>query len=732
MKLHPTSVEGERRLDERKDIGEFTRLAVQRTSRDQQDAALWLARKTDGYRRRYQYPKESVNRPWVGASNIRIPLIDIHIEEMKPPLLNLTFGGPKIYNMVPLDAVAVERAQAATQAMDYLHKYRMPDYLWQKCLQIDSLGQFGVGVNKVFYDYRTRQTTEVIRKIDMPQSLSSLAVSKDNTPEQMQMAQAMGMTLMTPEQFDQAAPQIAMVVQRAYGLDTDEKIDANALDEIMRFLRNGSRGASLVIKRRAVICDTPRVINVPLEDIIVPQGTRSIEDAERLTHRMFFSEADLLQRSRDEVWDSDAVTLAIDKPTGRSGMGRGGSMGDELYLAKQDRMASMMGANGSSDLFEVWEMYDTWDIDGDGLEERVVLTVEPNSFAVLKAIELPFDHGEWPFVSSFLEATDCSFFGARGIPDKIDDLEAHATALARAEQNNLLIETSRSFIYVENSGINPLAITWMPGLMIPVQNPGDLQPIQMSPSSLALEQPFRNMMGLAERVVTGSSRQWQDGDMPERPASIVGESALARQRVLGVRAQLYQHAQRREGRLVWALWRQYGPDDFYATVAGEAPEKFTQAQIAGDFMVTPAAATGDMDPGYRSQQAWQRLEAATRLAPMLADDPRYEVDIAQAFIDWLYESDLTSARRLVRKRAPQEVQALVQNAQAQTQQLAKYADIAQRLIQAAPVKADEAADILRFMKSQMPHKDLQPIIDTWKLARRGADRFAALANGSPS
>lgn len=734
MKKHPFAVEGERRLESRKDIGEFVKHAVERVTRDQQDAELWLARKTEGYQRRYHYPKDKVDRPWPGASNIRIPLIDIHIEELKPPLYNLTFGGPKIYHMVPLDAAAVEHAQSAATAMDYLHKYRMQDYAWQKLIQIDSLGQHGVAVNKVFYDYRTRQTVEVIRKIDMPSALANLAVAKNNAAEQIQMAQAMGFTLLTPEEFDAQAPQIEAVVRRMYDLDPDERVDKVAIEEIMRFLRGGSRGASLTVKRRAVVADTPRVVNVPIEDIIVPQGTRDIADAERVVHRMFFSETDMLQRARDEVWDSAAVEMVLEKAAGaRGSMGRGGTMGDELWLAKQSRMASLMGANGSGELYETWELYDSWDIDGDGLEERVVLTVEPVSRAILKAIELPFDHGEWPFVSSFLEATDHSYFGARGIPDKIEDLEQHATALARAEQNNLLIETSRSFIYRENSGINPMAVTWVPGLMIPVQDPSDLQPIQMSPNALALEQPFRNMMGLAERVVSGANRTVLDNPPPERrTATEVQSFDNARQRILGVRGHLYQHAQRREGRLVWSTWRQYGPDSFYAMVTGEQPVKMTQAQIAGDFMVTPAGATGDMDPGYRSQQAWQRMEAATRLAPMLADDPRYEVDVAQAFIDWLYESDLTSAKRLVRKRSPQEVQQLVLAAQQQAEQLGRYADIAQRLVQAAPVEAAEAADILRFIKSQMPHKDLQPIIDSYKLARRGADRFAALANGSPS
>src|SRR6185503_13129486 len=103
-----------------------------------------------------------------------------------------------------------------------------------------------------------------------------------------------------------------------------------------------------------------------------------------------------------------------------------------------------------------------------GLAERCVITHSPRTGQVFKAIPLPFDHGEWPYVDYLLEITDNDRLAPRGIPELVDDMERHATALMRHEENVLTIQTCPTFTYVENTvaSLNPGTVNWVPGLFL--------------------------------------------------------------------------------------------------------------------------------------------------------------------------------------------------------------------------------------------------------------------------
>ena len=311
-KLSPTEVEGNKRLEGSR-VKEFADVLRKKTASDDTDRAPWISDLARCYDRRYAasvFDKPQVNYPWPGASNIAIGLSDTHIEELKPSFMNLHFGGPRTYQMHPRDASSVENVGASNLTMDDIVKYRMPDYMLQSAWGIDSLGTFGLKTDKVFYDYATRQTMETIRRADLPPRLASFAVVSDVSDFERQFAQQMGMTLMTREEFDKVAREVESVVRDEYDLDPEDRIDAVTIREIMQYLRNGSRDARLVVKRRAVVRDTPRLITIPQEDLVVPQGTTDIRWADRICHWMWFTEAEMLQRARDDVW-GDTATQAV-------------------------------------------------------------------------------------------------------------------------------------------------------------------------------------------------------------------------------------------------------------------------------------------------------------------------------------------------------------------------------------------------------------------------------------
>jgi len=727
MKKHPSVVEGENSLRSHSGLAAFAAALIKDAQSDFQAMQPWLAEKRKYYERRYATSDNlgQVNFPWTNASALTVPMEDWHVEEMKAPIANVVFGGPRVYNMRPRNAAAVSNASASNLAMQDMLMNRMPDYEMQLFYGTDSWAQHGLVVWKVYYHYETRQTTETVRKSDLPQSLRSFSVQANITEEKQAIANQVGVTLITIEQFREQFDQIKARVMQEYDLHDDDEIDKVAIRQMMDFLSKPKQ-ARVAIKRRAVVWDSPRQISVEIENIGVPQGTRSIETALRVSHKLFFHESDLRQRARDNSWYPDQTAEVI-KLGPRP---RIEAQASEMAMARRERSHTQTNVIRDNELFELWEIYCHWDIDGDGLDERCVLTVEPESGIVVKAIELPFDHGEWPFSAAFLEATDPSYFSSRGVPEKISDLARHVTALARTEMNNLAIEGSRSFTRVIGAGI-PDELEWAPGLVIDVQQQGDFAPLDIRPTALVHEQPMRNYMALAERVVTGSRSPSIDSPEPERrTATQVNASSGREQNTLGVRARLFQTAQRRNGMLLWKTFRQFGPDKWFVDVTGQTPVKMTQAQIRGEFNVVPVGAVADMDPNFRFNRALQMLDINMKMSGALGDDPRGTPDLWTSWQDLLEENDPIAAARAMRKNDPETIQKIMEQRQQMAQRAQQIGDMAQRWQQNAGNTPEEALELLSEIKKQgAVWGDLQQLIDQSAQVTAGAQRSALLAGG---
>jgi hypothetical protein len=273
----------------------------------------------------------------------------------------------------------------------------------------------------------------------------------------------------------------------------------------------------------------------------------------------------------------------------------------------------------------------------------------------------------------------------------------------------------------------------MPHLMIPVREHTDLQPIPVNVTALALERPMLIMQGLITKAAGGRTTNEVNAARQDRPptATQVRDTSLARQSSIGLRAMNFQGGRARLFRQVWSLWRQFGPEEFYVQVTGgETLEKVTQHQIRGNFNIVPTGAVADMDPDFRVNQSMQILDLLMKVQPLIQQDPRYVPDVPQAIKDVLDRMDAQASMRLLRERTPEEIQAFMENQQAEAQRAAELAAEAERLQAGAAVTPEGAGALLREIRSVTPHKDLQPIIQTSKAAKAAASDSATLMNGS--
>lgn len=746
VKASPEHVEGERVLHDQRDLEVKTLDLIQRVRSDLIDQHEWMTSKLDWYNRRYSNVNRRVNEPWPDASNVWLPVSDLYVNLIKTVFMNLLFSGPRVVRMKPVNAAAWENSISADMMMEHILRgggvNSMPDFEQQMAVGIDHMCWSGLGILHTGYSYKTRTSTETVRRDDMPGVLAKLIVKPEidesariefqdrfpaiNTPDIIAMF-GEAVNPVNRDVFERHAKTIESLVVRGYGLDLDEKEDQRALKNVMEYLRSGTKERFISLTKKEILEDAPRIWSAPIQDIITPPGALSdFSRLERLTHRLFMTETELKERAEDERFVKEAVDLALEGGQDNSRL-HSGSHTDDLSFLQEDRSHRLAGRE--EEIFEIWKIHHFEDVDGSGLPQIIKTIVEPHSGAVLKKVPLVEDHGQMPYSVISFETNEHALRSPRGVPEILKDIEGHVSAWHRYLENSFQISSTPSFAVARNAVTDPNEIEWFPGLMIPTDDPSrDILPIQMPNNDLKIERLEQFYLQWPERLVGGFDSQAVGERPPERrtatEASIVESQ---RQRVVSMRGTLFLSQMKRPLNQVWSLFKQFGPRDVFVHVTGEQPTNMTQHQTRGKFAVIPFGAVGAMDPGARQQQALARLQMALQVKPVIDQDPRFEVDIARMFLDWLQAQDPLAAQVSVQRRSPEQIQQAVQEQQAEAQRLAELRDIAERALANAPVSEEEAEMLRSALIREMPHKELQNIISRSQAASQSVQNNSVLA-----
>ena len=637
------------------------------TETDAQSMSTWLAIKARFYNRRFaRYGKDgrgrsTTNFPWPGAANHNVPLSDMSIDELVGPLINVALPPRKIVQFVPQDLEAVDNVADASQAMDHLLRYRMgdrgvPDYKRQVAYSADSFLQHGKAIDKVYYSYIVEEGLRTYTKDDLPDSLKRIQVVEDIDEQTRQgLAQQANLLVLTPEEFDQLAPRIEALVAGTLELDLSDRRDRKAVTEMMHWLKS-PRDQPITLHLSYVVEDTPRVINVPISDLIVPAGTRHLENASRLTHDMYLSEAQFLADAAAQEWDDSAINETMEKAKA-SRRGDRFTNSQDLWNAMRRRSGTLEAAAGADvddQQIRVSQTYAVQVLPNKSLR-KVVITHDRTTGAELDASLYDYEHGAWPFVNTDFEQTEADYFASRGIPQKLEDVERYSTALARHQLNMMTMEVP-TWSYRTGSGFNPNKHKFVPGMFIPRNRPDDILPLPVQHASQAVDGPMFTMMSMADRIAgTRQNNQVRDARLFEPPtATDVGERATQFQSALGLRAGYFQDGRERIYRQVWSLWRQFGPVNFMVQSGGEGLREMSQDKIRGQFRIVPVGGVGDMDPQAKMQLQMTTLDILIKAQPFLSQDVRYVADIPKKIKDILDLLDPYESDRILKLRSPEE------------------------------------------------------------------------------
>jgi hypothetical protein len=491
------------------DVRAFTKRLLRDISADDQSRMGWMTQEAFYIRRRFGLEFRDVDFPWPGASNIIIPTIDSQIELLKPDLVRSTLGVFPRISVLGRSAASIEQERNVELLMQHVSETEMVDFAQEIATGADSMLQHGHITFAVEYQYRTTRVRDVITKARLPIAIQAF-VARNLTAQQADLAAAVTQQagipgVLTPEDLKEpeVRAQLEPLLQIHYGLDPEDEDDAQAIKDIFKFLQTPS-AKSVTITKRRVVENAPRLTALRPQDLIVHRRVRHIQEARRVTRRIRLSLEEIRELSRDEKWSKTATKALLGRP-------RKPEFASDILSRSQDlandRSLSRGFVSGDEpvdqDTREIHRVY-TWAPErmlGLGSSDRpvrIVVTMDPVNGNILRAQELPYVHGKWPFVQIRAEYTgNVDFYGSRGIPQILDDLDCSITDTERMRQNMLMIGTAPVLLYRMGQHINPSNLQFLPGQMFPVQRPDDVVPLTIPLQDVPLERD----MGVIRNVV---------------------------------------------------------------------------------------------------------------------------------------------------------------------------------------------------------------------------------------
>jgi hypothetical protein len=242
----------------------------------------------------------------------------------------------------------------------------------------------------------------------------------------------------------------------------------------------------------------PRTFSIAPEDFVVPGGV--LHDIQHCTFnamRLWLTRGELAMYAESEGWDTEEA-----QPTAAVGTVR----------AQRERLGGTTTQQTRADLFEVFIVHASYDIDEDGQEEDLLAAWDRTSGKVL--MYRYNDYVVWPYEDMVYQFRPHLFYGI-GVLEMLRPFQEEATELHNHRVLNTLLANAR--IWAVKSGLFTDRLKIWPGKPIQVPDPkNDIAAIGMAdvyPSATLAEQVT---LALAERRVG-----MNDLNSP-RPQNIMG------------------------------------------------------------------------------------------------------------------------------------------------------------------------------------------------------------------
>lgn len=593
--------------------------------------------------------------PWVNCANYIVPQIDTDINRLKPSYVNLTNVTP----IVAFEGYGAEDQEPA-RLREMLFDWRMKtkvNYFKPYVLGIDHMLEQGATVYKVSWKYSTRNYVRVIDVGEFPTKV--LEALYDARVTDQLLAQIMVEELMIDMSFEENQKEIKKAVEK---------------------FREGESVFELNLVEQKDNQPEMTAVNIR-EDLVLPINCMDIHEAAFIDYKFPTCKNDIKISMRDgryETYSDEKISSWV-----------GGTPLNKTN--RYPRTTPIVGQN--TDEIILHETCCWYDVNDDGILEKCIATYpDTDPTAILRFIELPYDHGQWPYNLIKRELNDEGIFSSRSIGQLDEDFQnGISSALNQSIDNGTIVNTP-TVVTRRNTVQNVKNLKFVPGQTVETNGPTTDYEVRqnVNASQGTLFQQAQYLKSWADQRtgnissgLTAPNNTPGSGLQGTKTAKEIGLVEQLGSEVQSLDLQVFQNQMADVYYQIDSLYDQFGDEEEEIAITGQPIQKISRQEIQGKFNIVPNGKLDNTNPQLRASKSFNLMR-------VFLNDP----DIRQDELKRLYlaDYDVKLINRLF--KTPQEKQAEMQQMM-QQQEAAKAESIHTQL------GLKQAADNLEVRKAAM-------------------------------
>lgn len=629
--------------------------------RDERERWVWIQKIAKYHARRYGLDRRKPNFPFVGSADVWPPIVDLIIEQMKPIYLSpLLLGNPPV-NVIPQGEPEEDRSNDVETWFEYELNHDSPHFFREQNYYVDDILSCGWGTLKTSWAYETRTAPETIDIDSIPPELAQRIIIRrgDQDMQSLGLSEKLFDKLAWESQVfgNQIFPPTASLLEAMFDLDREDPTDRLAMDQILEWMRQGAQ-QPLTFKKRDTITDAPATTAVMGENLIIPAYATDIEDCFQVTHEMWMNGYQVRSKQRDQRWRPEAADQIMKAGRGMDDPRFGRNGIQQIEAARQGMTYT------SGEKFPIRETCTYFDFDRDGVDEKIIVLWSKAAETPLRAYVYDRPSGKWPYHITEYERNKRGIYAPRGIPERLQDIEREVVVQKRAELNRLIISTALSLLVKSTSPLANQAVRWVPGEKLIVNDVDrDVKPLMMQDLSVVFqrqEQIWKTWSeqreGTPNYSLAESTSAMTEPRTKYEIQAIQGQGA----QIGNVRTACHRETMSEVFTEMFTLYQRLGPKEKWIAVTGSDPLKISQEDLQGNYKFSVNQLFGVHNPELEAQKALARLQILMQVQASGAMPPDTMIDLGAAVEMYLRKDDPRAAKRIIRKRTPEEMQQLQQ------------------------------------------------------------------------
>jgi hypothetical protein len=393
----------------------------------------------------YQGRDSEKNIPFEGASNLHVPVTATVVETIHPRMMRAAFGPEPIVHFKPAEPNDVEKAERRSRFLDWAVREEVNLFPVIDRAVLNTL-TYGVQFVKAYWDLQIRHVRDKhIFDRNLPFE-EIVALLQEEDLRLVEAAQRVNNTTIE-----------ATVAGQQFNYEVEETP--------LKWI--------IYTEREEVVRDAPSVTMINPEDIVMnSDAAYDIQQTDYIYHRYRLTYDQIKREVQKGVFVASDEELEELKRC----LSRDVEPGDNTYDIKAHREV-VTGTRatyreGAPERLDLIDAYMRMDINDDGYEEEVIVTVpfeKPDIILRCVRLEEVYRHGMRPFTAFYCNPVADSIW-AIGIPQVLEGLQKEFNVIHNQRVDSGTIANMPFGWYVPTAGLNPERYKLTPGVMNPVDD----------------------------------------------------------------------------------------------------------------------------------------------------------------------------------------------------------------------------------------------------------------------